>query len=244
MSASPIPTIPDSEFAERLARAKTLAGEAGYDIFLVNSTEADFRPVMEAYKEVGCRGIGEYMPNLPMDDPLNMNLFAQAQEMELPLLFHLTTRLGGHYGPYDDLNLNRLETVLKSFPKLKLIAHACFWYALRDGDVDDNQRFPGPGQKSRPGRAWELMRNYPNLYADLCGQSGNGGITGDLELGLEFLEEFQDRLLFGTDIAYYPMKAPIIDLFAKIKSEKLVSDEVYEKITWRNTDRLLNLGLQ
>ena len=36
------PVIPDKEFADRLARAAGLAGEAGLDVLLVNSNEADF----------------------------------------------------------------------------------------------------------------------------------------------------------------------------------------------------------
>jgi Xaa-Pro aminopeptidase len=36
-----IPTIPDTEFAQRIERARQLAKEAGYDALLVNSNEAD-----------------------------------------------------------------------------------------------------------------------------------------------------------------------------------------------------------
>jgi Xaa-Pro aminopeptidase len=40
-----IPTIPNSEFESRLARSASLAGEAGLDILLVHSNEADFANV-------------------------------------------------------------------------------------------------------------------------------------------------------------------------------------------------------
>ncbi len=40
-----IPTIPDSEFAQRIERARQLAKEAGYDALLVNSNEADLANV-------------------------------------------------------------------------------------------------------------------------------------------------------------------------------------------------------
>jgi Xaa-Pro aminopeptidase len=40
-----IPTIPDSEFAQRIERARQLAEEAGYDALLVNSNEADLANV-------------------------------------------------------------------------------------------------------------------------------------------------------------------------------------------------------
>ena len=38
--------------------------------FLTNDAKADFRPLLEAYREMGCRGVGEYFPNIPFDDPL------------------------------------------------------------------------------------------------------------------------------------------------------------------------------
>ena len=42
---------------------------------LRNSPEADFRPMLQYYKDCGCKGIGEYIPNIPFDDPYNMNVF-------------------------------------------------------------------------------------------------------------------------------------------------------------------------
>ena len=48
--------------------------------------------------------------------------------------------------------------------------------------------------------------------------------------------------LTGTDIANDPQKLPIVDYFQKLKAEKRLSAAAYEKITWRNADRLLKLG--
>ncbi len=40
----------------------------------------------------------------------------------------------------------------------------------------------------------ELLRKYPNLYADLSALSGANAILRDPEYGVKFLDEFQDRL--------------------------------------------------
>jgi len=45
MTKMSIPTIPNDEFAARRKRAAELTAEAGYDVLLVNSTEADYANV-------------------------------------------------------------------------------------------------------------------------------------------------------------------------------------------------------
>lgn len=213
--------------------------------FLTNDAKADFRPLLEAYKELGCKGVGEYMPNLNFDDPLNMNLFAQVEEAGLPLTFHIAPQVGGFYGCADEPGLPRLENVLKAFPKLTLLGHSAPFWAEISGDVmRDGQRQIGyPKGQVTPGRVVELMRRYPNLHGDLSAGSGFNAIRRDPEFGCKFMEEFQDRLYWATDIANDPQKMPIVDYFRQLKAEKLISAAAYEKITWRNADRLLNLGL-
>ena len=84
--------------------------------FLTNSTDADFTEYLEYYKALGCKGVGEYIPNLPLDHDLNMNVFSHVEKSGLPLTFHLTTQIGGFYGCVDELGLPRLEHVLRRDP--------------------------------------------------------------------------------------------------------------------------------
>jgi len=212
--------------------------------FLTNDTSADFRPMLEAYRELGCRGIGEYMPNIPFDDPLNMNLFGQVEESGLPLTFHIAPREGGFYGVVDEVGLPRLESVLRAFPDLILLAHSQpFWAEISTDVVRDGRRAEYPEGPVTPGRTVELFRRYENLYGDLSANSAYNAITRDPEFGCGFLEEFQDRLCFATDLANDPQELPIVDLFARLRTEELISREAYEKITWRNANRILRLGL-
>lgn len=210
--------------------------------YLSYSTDADFRPLLRAYVELGCKGVGEYLPNLPMDDPLNMNLFAQVEEVGLPLTFHLAPRMGGYYGCVDELGLPRLERVLQAFPDLVFLAHSQGFWSEISADVTEETRGGYPAGAVTPGRVVELMRAYPNLHGDLSANSGYNALTRDPAFGLSFLEEFQDRLYFATDIAHMEQHLPIVGFFQKLRSEALLPEQVLDKITWRNADRLLGLG--
>lgn len=210
--------------------------------FLTNSPDADFRPLLRAYHEMGCKGIGEYMPNLAVDDPLNMNLFAQAAEVGMPLTFHIAPRYGNAYGMYDDVGLEKLETVLRTFPDLVLLGHSQpFWAEISTNVVEDGTRTAYPRGPVQPGRLVELLRTYPNLHGDLSAGSGFGAISRDPEFGCRFMEEFADRLHFGTDIANDPQELPIVAYFQDLKREHRISPEAFEKITHENTERLLGL---
>ena len=211
--------------------------------FLTNTTSANFGPLLRAYKEIGCKGIGEYTPNLPFDDPLNRNFFAHVEEAGLPLTFHVAPAAGGFYGCVDDLGLPRLEKVLKAFPRLTFLGHSQPFWAEISADLTDDRRNTYPQGKVVPGRLVELMRAYLNLHGDLSAGSGFNAISRDPEFGLRFLQEFQDRLYFGTDIANVPQELPIVGYFHQLREERLLPPEIIEKIAWRNANRLLGLDL-
>ena len=208
-----------------------------------NAATSDFRPMLQYYKDAGCKGIGEYIANLPFDDPMQMNVFRQVEEVRLPLTFHIAPKIGGCYGCYDDLGLPRLEKVLKECPNLKLLGHSQPFWAEVGTNVTEENRNGYPEGKVRPGRLVQLMRDYPNLHADLSAGSGYNAIARDPEFGYRFMEEFQDRLSFGTDLAYKEQELPIVAYFRKLKEEHLICAQAYEKITWRNVNRLLGLGI-
>jgi uncharacterized protein len=210
--------------------------------FLTNSEQSNFRHLLEAYKELGFKGIGEYTPNIPFDDPLNMNFFKYAEESGLPLTFHIAPKQGGYYGCVDDIGLPRLEKVLKTFPGLKFLGHSQPFWAEISTDVSEENRNSYPKGPVTPERIVELMRRYPNLHGDLSAGSGFNAISRDPEFGYAFMEEFSDRLYFGTDIANDPQDNPLVGYFKKLEDEHLVSAETLEKIKWGNASRLLNLG--
>lgn len=208
-----------------------------------NGPKADFGPLLRYYKEAGCKGVGEYMTNLPFDEPRQLNFFRQVEEIGLPLLFHIGPTLGECYGCYDEAGLPRLENVLKACPKLIFIGHSQPFWAEISADCNAENRNSYPKGTVTPGRLVQLMRAYPNLWGDISAGSGFNAVTRDPAFGLQFLAEFQDRLLFGTDICYCPQELPQVAFFRKLREEKLLPVEVIDKIAWKNADRLLGLGL-
>jgi len=208
------------------------------------SPKSDFRPILNYYKEAGCKVVGEHITNLPFDDPLQMNLFHQVEEVGLPLTFHVAHVHQGTYGCYDDAGLPRLEKVLKECPDLTMLGHSQAFWSEISADVTEETRGGYPEGSVTPGRVVELMRECPNLWGDLSAGSGFNAISRDPEFGYSFLEEFQDRLCFGTDLAWSEQELPIVAYFEKLREGNLISTEAHEKITWRNADRLLELGIQ
>jgi len=87
----------------------------------------------------------------------------------------------------------------------------------------------------------ELLIKYPNLYADLSAGSGFNAISRDYEYGIKFLEEFQNKLVFGTDICRHGQEAPIANYIKTLLKEGRISQSAYDKITHLNAERLLKL---
>lgn len=206
--------------------------------WLTNSEDADFTKVINYYKAIGAKGIGEITANLYFDDPRCMNLFRHAEKCGMPVLFHIGN-MGGDYGLVDDLGLPRLEKVLKEFPDLTFIGHSQKFWAEIGMDCTEETRKGYPTGKVIPGRVVELMRKYPNLHGDLSANSGGNAVMRDAEFGYAFMEEFKDRLYFGTDICdprnEFPLSAYLDDA---VMSGKL-SQDAYEKISRKNALVLL-----
>ena len=211
-----------------------------------NSPDADLTHVMKYYKERGCKGIGEVCANLPFDDPLMENLFKHAQANELPLLFHMAPERGGYYGIVDHLGLPLLEGALQKFPDLTFVGHSQPFWAEISGDLTEEIRNTYPnGPVAEGGATVRLFRKYPNLYGDLSPAAGSGfnAISRDPEFGFAFMEEFQDRLLFGSDICDPRNKLTLIGYLNDAVTNGDISREAYEKICYKNAEKLLGIKL-
>lgn len=209
-----------------------------------NSPAADFSRFLRYYKEAGCKGVGEFIPNLPFDDPMVENVFRHVEAADLPLTIHVAPKIGGYYGLVDELGLPRLEGALKKFPKLIVLGHSQPFWAEMSGDLTEAQRNTYPKGPVKPGgRIPELFAKYPNLYGDLSAGSGYNAISRDPEFGCKFLEDFQDRLLFGTDLAAPDQKPEQPAYYRELVEKGRISREAFEKIAWKNANRILKLGL-
>lgn len=167
--------------------------------WLSNTADADLSIVMNHYKAMGAKGIGEFTANLPVEDPMMQNVYYHAEKCGLPILFHCGQQ-GDDYGMVDGLGLYSIEKTLQRFPKLKLIGHSHKWWSEISGDCSWENRAGNPkGPVTPGGRVVELMRNYPNMLGDLSAGSGENAIMRDPAFGYKFIEEFQDKLFFGVD---------------------------------------------
>lgn len=208
-----------------------------------NSPNSQLGEIIEFYKDLGCKGIGEVCANLPFDHPLVENLFKHVEKAGLPLIFHMSTTLdGGDYGLYDDPGLPRFEKTLQKFPNLIFLGHSQPFWAEISAMEDAGGRGGYPkGLIKKEGRLPELLRRYPNLHCDLSAGSGYNAISRDPEYGPKFLEEFQDKLYFGTDICAPDTPAPQAEFLLKLRNEKRISETCFQKIAKKNAIRLLNL---
>lgn len=209
-----------------------------------HSPDADFSWIFEEWKEAGCKGLGELTANLPFDDPMCLNLYRQCGRAGLPIIFHLAVAVRyGLYGVADEMGLPRLEKTLRECRDTIFIGHAMAFWAEIASNVEEETRGGYPdGPVAGPGRVPALMKKYPNLYGDLSAGSGFNAISRDAEFGYWFLEEFQDRLLFGTDICHVNQEVPIVPWFNEARDSGKISRECYEKIAHGNAEHLLCLA--
>jgi len=207
-----------------------------------NSSDAPLDHLLGYYKDQGYKGIGEICANLPFLDPKVQNLFKHVEKVEFPLTFHIAAQIGNIYGLYDDPGLPQLERSLQRFPKLKFFAHSQTFWAEMGRLRTPADRYGYPNYPiDEEGVVPALFRRYENLYGDLSAGSGCNALKRDRDYAVQFLTEFQDRLMFGTDICAPDTPTPLVDFLIELRDEKLISEEVFNKIARENAKRLLEL---
>ena len=183
------------------------------------------------------------------------NLFAAAEQVEMPIVYDGSDQLSGDFGLYDDPGLPQLEHTLQRFPKLKIFGHGpLFWAELgklktpgERGFIftfggDGNQVGRCPEGPIEEGVVPTLLRRYGNLHCDLSDATPVAALSRDMEFTAKFLSEFQDRLYFGTDLCNIITDIkPMVKFFDDLKAGGKISKEVHEKIMYRNAQKLLGL---
>lgn len=209
-----------------------------------NTADCDLSQLLEYYKKLGARGLGELTSNLYFDDPKMDNLFTHCEACDMPVLFHISPQPNAYYGAVDELGLPRLEKMLKKHPNLKFIGHSQPFWSEMSADNTEELRNTYPQGPVKPGRITELLRKYDNLYCDLSAGSGANALTRDVEHAISFLNEFQDRILYGCDICAVTNKHPFTfrDFLDGLYEDQRISKEVYEKVCRRNAEKLLKLN--
>ena len=211
---------------------------------LTNSPDAPLTDLLRYYQDLGCKGIGEVMPNLPFRDPRMQNLFKCVEEVGFPLIFDLSSSVdGGQYGIYDDPGLPQLEEILQKFPRLRILGHSqVFWSEIAKLEVVEERSIYPKYPIKEEGVVPKLMRTYENLLGDLSAGSGMNALTRDLDYAVQFLNEFQDKLYFGTDICGPDQEIGQGKLLLDFLADGKISQAVFDKIARTNALKLLELS--
>ena len=221
---------------------------------LTNSADAPLDRLLRYYKDKGCRGLGEVMLNVPVMHPMVQNLFKHAQAVGLPVTIDGSDVVGGDFGLYDDPGLPQLEHTLQRFPNLIMFGHGpVFWSEIGRLETPAQRKTtfrpngeqvgwnPPSGPIKEEGVVPKLLRRYPNLYGDLSDCSPLHALKRDPEYGPGFLTEFQDRLMFGTDLCAFDMPLPMGDLLIDWRDSGKITEAVFNKIARENAIRIFEL---
>lgn len=208
-----------------------------------HSPDADLLWIMEHYKALGAKGVGELTSNLYADDPMVDNLFAQAAQIDFPVTIHISPRPNYNYGIVDDIGLPRLEKMLKKHPDVKILGHSQPFWAEMSADLTEDMRNDYPKGKVTEGRLPKLMREYGNLFCDLSAGSGANALMRDPEYAARFMEEFADRILYACDFCTITNAHQFAfnDFLDQMVTDGMLSEENYRKIVRGNAERLLKL---
>jgi predicted TIM-barrel fold metal-dependent hydrolase len=93
------------------------------------------------------------------------------------------------------------------------------------------------GRITPGGAAVRLLKDYPNMYADLSANSGLNAIQRDPDFGIPFLKNHADKLLFGTDAMGGTGRESHFEFYNQIE----LPQEIKTKIFRDNTRKLLKI---
>jgi len=153
----------------------------------------------------GVRVYGEWKFRVLLDDPMCVEMFRLCGRLGLPALVHMDVPYLPPSDPESPCEYwyggtaDNLERTLQRCPDTVFIAHGPGWWRYVSGDADQRPEPYPDGPVTPAGRAIDLMRRYENLFGDLSAGSGSNALSRDTAFARKFVEEFQDRLLFGRD---------------------------------------------
>ena len=182
---------------------------------------------VEEFKQKGFSGLKINRSKKAYNDDCCMPVYAEAQRLNMPILFHTGIVLTTPFDSEDDVCCERmrpikLDRVARRFPELKIVvAH------LGNPWFDE---------------AAVLIRFHKNVYADLTGPSLGWRSRRSPD---EYIRELWgadnfDKIVFGTDTHYREMGEAMYD---QEKLFKLLnkSEDTIERFFHKNAEYLLNL---
>jgi len=183
---------------------------------------------------------GELKIRMMLDDWDAIRMYRFCGEKGLPVLVHIDyefQRQSNYPRPnyWYGGGIDAFERAIAKCPETNFLGHAPgFWSHISGDDLYDKDPY-GEGKVQPGGKLIEMLRKYPNLYCDLSAGSGCNALSRDPEFAVGFLNEFQDRILYGRD--YFDNQH---QEFLNSISDKL-EDGVLDKIYSGNALKLVPL---
>ncbi len=181
------------------------------------------------------RVCGEIKLRMMFDNRDAIRMYRRCGELSLPITVHIDyefdrgvkyPRPNYWYGG----GISAFERAVAECGDTIFVGHAPgFWAHISGDDKQTEQSYPD-GEVLPGGKIVEMFRKYPNLYADLSAGSGFRALDRDHDFAVDFLTEFQDRLLFGRD--YFD------DKIRTLVQELDIAPDVRNKIFRQNALRL------
>jgi len=191
--------------------------------------------ILEKYHRKGCKGLGEFKVNLPVNDPRSVKLYEKAGDFEMPVLIHMNNK----FNP----DIYKLVEVLEKCPHTIFILHGPGWWKHISAEVPQDVDYP-TGKIKPGGYIEKLLSKYDNIYADLSAKSGLNAITRDTSYAKDFLEKFSSKVLFGTDFPCIDTDASQFGVNGKhlnALKELNLSKIALKNILYENALKLVNI---
>jgi hypothetical protein len=169
----------------------------------------------------GAVAFGEhYGVGLMFDDPKNLMLYEACEKVGLPVMFHIDQNKN-----MVEPGMERVDRVLKMYPKCKVVAHAYWWRQLQNGACD------------------RQLQEHPNLYADMSGSVVIQVLNRDRKYAREFLIRNQDKILWATDEGWWSFgrNEKQLDYIYTFFEELNLPAEVRQKIYRGNAEKVYGL---
>jgi len=200
--------------------------------YAVDPRREDAEERLRKWVNKGVKGYGEHKVRIRIDNPDSVRMYKLCGELKLPLLFHMDVSLPDNPRFWYNMDIDGLEKVLKECPKTIFVAHGPGWWRYISKDAEKRKELYPKGKVGEGGKVVEMLEKYPNLYADISANSGLNALTRDEKFGIDFVERFHKKLLYGTDC--YDSKH-----LEYLLEENRFSNKVLNAISWQNAESLI-----
>ena len=152
----------------------------------------------------GVRVCGELKLRMCYDDPDALRMYRYCGKAGLPVTVHIdyefeTGRAYPRPNWWYGGGFDAFERAVRACPDTVFLGHAPgFWAHISGDDKATSAAYP-EGEVLPGGKLPALLRQCSNLWCDISAGSGRNAFARDKRFALDFISEFQDRILYGRD---------------------------------------------